>query len=464
MEDLAELAIEKAMGAGAQFADLRIEESTSTSILIMDGKTKTMSSSSEEGIGIRAFFKGAWGFSSTNLLTKSSVRDAAVAAAKMAKSAQKRAKAEFELEDRAAVVANERYPCKESPIDVPSEEKLSLALLLDRTMREHHESISSTSVRYDDEVVDRLVANSFCTRVRTHEVWTLAACSAWASSEGVIQRGHSSIGSIGGYELMRTDAATGIAVESAAQAVRLLDSVPAPAGKFTVVLDNKMTGIMAHEAFGHACEADGVLAGASVLEGRLGAKVAHESVSLCDDPTIEKSFGYFGYDWEGTKARRRTLIEAGRLKGFLHNLETSSRMKAQPNGCARAQAYSSPPIIRMSNTFVAPGGMSKEELIEEVDHGILIMGSQYGYVEPAKGQFMFKGDEAYEIARGELGQRYRDVSISGVILEVLQNVIAVADDFILTDPGYCGKSGQEARVSDGGPHICISNMVVGGLV
>lgn len=463
MEDLAELAIDKALVAGAEFVDLRIEESTGTNIVIMDGKTKTVSSASEAGIGIRAFVRGAWGFSTTNLLTRSSVKGAATAAVRMARAAQRRAKLEFELRPVAPVRADERYPCRESPTDVRPEDKLSFVLSLDRAMREHDQRISSTNVRYDDRVIQRLVANSLGTLVRTSEVWTMAACSAWARSEGVVQRGHSSIGSVGGYELMRQDRSASIGLESAEQAVRLLDSKPAPAGKFTVILDHKMTGMMAHEAFGHACEADGVLAGASVLEDKMNKKVARESVSLYDDPTIEGTFGFFGYDWEGVKARRHALIEKGYLRGLLNNIETSSRMKTVPNGAARAQAYNSPPIIRMSNTFIGPGELTREELFEEVDHGLLIKGSQYGYVEPAKGQFMFKGDEAYEITRGEIGQRYRDASISGVILEVLNNVVAVADDFVLTDPGYCGKSGQEARTTDGGPHICLSNMVVGGL-
>jgi TldD protein len=117
----------------------------------------------------------------------------------------------------------------------------------------------------------------------------------------------------------------------------------------------------------------------------------------------------------------------------------------------------------MSNTYIGPGELKKDELMEGVKHGLLIQGSQYGYVEPAKGQFMFKCDEAYEIKNGELGQRYRDASLSGVILEVLHSIKGVADDFILTDPGYCGKGGQVARTTDGGPHICVSDMVIGGL-
>jgi TldD protein len=117
----------------------------------------------------------------------------------------------------------------------------------------------------------------------------------------------------------------------------------------------------------------------------------------------------------------------------------------------------------MSNTYIAPGDWTKDELFEELPHGLLLKGGQYGYVEPAKGQFMFKCDEGYEVKRGEVGQLYRDVSLSGVILEVLNNVKAVADDFILTDPGYCGKGGQSARTTDGGPHVCITDVVVGGL-
>jgi TldD protein len=200
-----------------------------------------------------------------------------------------------------------------------------------------------------------------------------------------------------------------------------------------------------------------------VLEGKIGRKVANEGVTLIDDPTIKNTFGYFSIDWEGVKAKKHVLIENGVLKGWMHNLESSSRLDVEPNGSARAQAYSNTPIIRMSNTYIEGGDWKKDELFEGIKHGMLIQGSQYGYVEPAKGQFMFKGDEAYEIKNGEIGQRHRDASISGMIMDVLQNVEGIGNDFMLGDPGYCGKSGQSARTTDGGPHMRVANMVVGGL-
>jgi TldD protein len=463
VEDLAKQAIDHAQKLGAEFADVRMESAAGIIIVVMDGKTKTLNVSRESGCGIRAFSGGAWGFATTNILTQASVKAAAASAAKMARAARAKAKVKFEISGVKAVRAREEYRTKERAADVPTEEKLAFAMSQDKVMRDMDKRITSTNTRYEDFEAERVVANSFGTLTVTVERWLIGTCLAWAKSDGIVQRGHANSGSVGGYELMRNEVSQNLGKTAAEQAIRLLDSTPPPAGKFTVILDNKMTGMLAHEAFGHACEADGILAGASVLEGKVGEMVGAEGVSMVDDPTVKNTFGYFSYDWEGVKARKHVLIENGELKGYLHNLESGSRMGLGSNGAARSQAYNSPPIIRMSNTYIGPGDWKKEELFEGLKYGLLIQGSQYGYVEPAKGQFMFKCDEAYEIRDGEAGQRFRDASISGVILEVLKKVDALADDFVLTDPGYCGKSGQEARTTDGGPHVRVKDMVVGGM-
>ncbi|MEW5747308.1 MAG: TldD/PmbA family protein [Candidatus Thermoplasmatota archaeon] len=463
MEELASKTIEHAVGQGAEFADLRLESYRGTNIVVMDGRTKTVSAALPSGCGIRAFIGGAWGFAVTNDISLQALASAAESAVKMAKVAQDRAKVKFRMAEVKPERAVDAYRCAERPSDVSTEEKVAFASSIDRSMRSADPRIVSTNARYDDFEGERVVANSFGTLVRTSETWTMAACSAWAKSEGVVQRGHASVGSVGGYELMRRDEATSIGGRAAAQALRLLDSKPAPAGKSVCILDNRMTGLLAHEAMGHACEADAILAGGSVLEGRIGQRVAVPEVTLVDDPTIESTFGHFVHDWEGVRARRHVLIDGGVLGEYLHSLESSSRMGLEPNGASRAHTYGSPPLIRMSNTFIAAGDWGKDELIEDTREGLLFQGSQYGYVEPSKGQFMFKCDEAYEIRRGELGQRYRDASLSGVILEVLNSVTGVADDFLLGDPGYCGKNYQDARTTDGGPHMRVADVVVGGL-
>ena len=463
MEDVAELAVERLMGGGAEFADVRVESFSGTIIVVMDGRTKTITSRIEKGCGVRAFIDGGWGFAVCNGLEPSKVKDAADAAVKLANVSREKAKVKFKIEEASTERAKDDYPCRTPPSSVSVEEKLDLAMSHDRAMKSVDERVVSTNTRYEDFEGHRVVANSFGSMVRTREWWTLASCNAWARSEGVLQRGHDVVGNVGGYEVVRTETASMIGVKAAEQAVRLLDSKPVPAGRFTCVLDNKMTGLLAHEALGHACEADAVLAGASVLEGLEGKKVASEIVTLIDDPTVSNTFGYFAYDWEGVKSSKHTLIDRGVLAGLMNNLEASSRMGSTPNGASRAETYSAPPIIRMSNTYIAAGDRTKDELISEVKDGILIQGAQYGYVDPAKGQFMFKCAEAYRIEEGEVGQRYRDAILSGLVLEALHGVTGVANDFVLTDAGYCGKAGQDARTTDGGPHIRIENVLVGGL-
>lgn len=451
------------MSLGAEFADLRMETVSGINIVVMDGKTKTVASRIEKGCGIRSFWGGGWGFAVCNGLEASDVLRTAEISVKLAKVSKEKATLNFEIASSPSVQSKSEYRCKVAPSTVSTDDKLSFVLGLDKSMGAHDARIVSRSARYDDFEGERIVANSFGSKVRTNETWTLTACSAWGKSDGVVQRGHEAVGNIGGYELVSSEAAENCGEAAAAMAIRLLDSKPVPAGKFTCVLDNRMTGLLAHEAFGHACEADAILSGSSVLEGLEGKTVANESVTLIDDPTIPDTFGHFPFDWEGVRSTKHVLIDKGVLSEFMHNLETSSRMHVPPNGAARADSYSSPPIIRMSNTYIEPGDMKRDELIDDLREGFLIKGAQYGYVEPAKGQFMFKCDEAYEIKNGTVGQRYRDAILTGVILDVLKDVTGIADDFELVDPGYCGKSGQEARTTDGGPHIRVDNVVVGGL-
>ena len=106
--------------------------------------------------------------------------------------------------------------------------------------------------------------------------------------------------------------------------------------------------------------------------------------------------------------------------------------------------------------------MSFEEILEDIDYGLYLAGSQYGYVECQKGQFTCKVEEAWLIERGELTEHLRDVAISGLTLEALKNISAVGKDFKMDMPGRCGKSGQGMYVDAGAPHFRIDGVVVGG--
>jgi TldD protein len=148
------------------------------------------------------------------------------------------------------------------------------------------------------------------------------------------------------------------------------------------------------------------------------------------------------------------------LEDYILNRETAHKLGMKSNGGARAESFTARPLVRMSNTYIETGDHSFEELLEGIDHGIYAKGTRGGQVDTAKGSFQFSAQEAYLIEKGKITTPLRDVSLSGMTLQTLNNIDAVGNDFALGDPGYCGK-GQLVPVGDGGPHIRIREAVVG---
>jgi DNA-binding CsgD family transcriptional regulator len=159
---------------------------------------------------------------------------------------------------------------------------------------------------------------------------------------------------------------------------------------------------------GHNAEADHIVAGTSIIAGKLGEKIASDLVTIIDDATISGKWGTYSYDSEGTPAARRIIIENGVLKGYMHSLETAAKLGMAPNGSARAQDYHSRPIVRMSNTFIQPGNLSFEDLIKDIGLGVYLKGGEYGYVFSERGQYTCHAGEAVMIRNGQLAESLRD--------------------------------------------------------
>ena len=283
-----------------------------------------------------------------------------------------------------------------------------------------------------------------------------------ASDGKTLQKGSGRVGEPVGFELIERTGPDEFAGKAARTALSLLSASTPPAGKFPVIFHPSVTGLLTHEAIGHNAEADHVLSGSSIIEGKLGDKIASDLVTIIDDSTIPGKWGSFEYDSEGIPGARRVIIENGVLKGYMHSLESAAKMGVSPNGSARAQDYSNRPIIRMSNTFIEPGTSTFEDLLSGIDLGVYLMGGEYGYVFCERGQYTCHAGEAYMIRNGELAEPLRDVSVAGMTLETLLNIDAVCSDFEMKMPGMCGKNGQGMYVDNGGPHIRVKELVVGG--
>jgi TldD protein len=279
---------------------------------------------------------------------------------------------------------------------------------------------------------------------------------AVASRNGNVQMGYEREHSIHGFNLRHQEETGRKAAETA---VSLLDAGAAKGGKMRVVLDPELAGVFAHEAVGHASEGDLILEGNSVLKGRIGEHIGNETLTIVDDPGICE-FGFDPVDAEGVAVARTEIIRRGVVNSFLHNRESLAAIGNGVAGHARAMP-GEPPLVRMSNTFIENGDSTKEEIFSECKNGIFLAGSRGGQVDPGRGIFQFNAEYGYLVENGECTKMVRDVSLSGEILTTLHQIVLCGNDRKMS-PGYCGKGGQSVPVSDGAPHILLTDAVVGG--
>ncbi len=446
-------AISLGLDGGADFIEVREERTHMTMIRMIDGVVRELTRGREFRISVRALYRGGWGFGIAN--SPDEVENAVSDAVKLAKLSSRWAEP-IEVDwpsFKGSYEVKGRKPAWQAPV----EEKIRIVEEQDRLARSV-EKVTNRNIIMGDTLRETRVINSLGTDVRQTLPRVRLAAYIFAHEAGVTESAFESRGGIGGLEVIE---GTEIAEEAARRAVEALSAKPAPPGPHPAILDPKLAGVFIHEAFGHAAEGDAVVNNESILAGKLGERVGSEVVSVVDDPTIEGLYGFYRYDDEGTESRRKYIVRDGLLSGYMTNLETASKLGLEPTGNARSMDYSKPPIVRMSNTFIDRGDWTFEEMVSDMKQGIYAFGSLYGYTDPAKGQFMFKAEGGWLIENGELKQRLREVAITGMTLEVLNNMDAVGKD-LSHDPGMCGKMGQWVPVTTGAPHVRVSNLVFGG--
>ena len=453
---LAGLASE-ALARGASFADIRVEATRIYGIVLRDGVGET-SAGSDVGAAIRVFYHGFMGFASTSRLSRDAIRAAFEKAFSMARAASLSG-AEPLVDPvtlkplEAAIV----WPQQRRLEDVGFEEKLRDLREADKVLASKP-FVKSRSLRYAERMEYRLYVSSEPRVVEEKRQLALVVGNAYGSEAGVVGSAHDSLGTIKGYTLWDKEEPAGFALRILERLEKQLKAKTPRAGVFPVVLGPEAVGVFVHEAFGHLAEAD-LVAGGSVLQGKRGEVVASPLVSIVDDPGIDDGFGTYAYDDEGVRASRAVIVEKGVHRQIMTDRVYARLLEAEPTGNARAESYRVKPLVRMRNTVMLPGDASVEELFEGIEYGYYIVSTMGGQTN-IDGSFQVGVEEAYEIVNGRVGEPVRNLGIAGNTLDTLKNIDMVAKDFQIFY-GMCGK-GQAVYVSDGGPHVRVKAMTVGG--
>ncbi|MBQ7195175.1 MAG: TldD/PmbA family protein [Bacteroidales bacterium] len=233
-------------------------------------------------------------------------------------------------------------------------------------------------------------------------------------------------------------------------------------GRMSVVMGAGASGILLHEAMGHAFEADFNRKGQSIFSGRIGQRVCPEGITIVDDGTIPLNRGAIRYDDELTPGQRTAMVENGILTSYLHDRISARFYGVAPTGNGRRESFRYNPIPRMRATYMESGQAAPDDIIASVRKGIYVDQFSNGQVKIGEGDFTFYVKSGFLIENGRLTMPVKDINVIGNGPEALADIRAVGNDLRIDDSTWtCGKE-QSVPVSCGIPTVLVGNLTVGG--
>lgn len=460
-EDLALFAIEQAAKMGSEYADARLETHYNELITVANGKIERGIINRKRGIGVRTLVNGAWGFQSTTDLTKKGIKKAVEIAFKVAKASSNHVPTPVELAPTKAYKRAYKTKVKTDIEDLAFEDKMKEMVAWEKALHVSKKVVRGL-VDYTGLKISKLFVNTEGANIKFNNMLVWAELKADAKQRNLIQSYTKTVGHSGGYEIFTKTEMEEVAAEVGRKAESLLNAKPAKNVKnATVVLDPNYVALLVHEIVGHPSEADRVLgreaawAGTTWWAGRIGETIGSEYVTVYDDPTIPGTLGFYKFDDEGVKAKRKVLIEKGVLKGHMHSRETAAIFGVEPNAGMRAITFEYIPLIRMSNTFFAEGDWKFEELLQETKRGYLVSCMRHPSIDDQRFNWTISAQEAYEIKNGEITTHLRDIALTSTAPKFFKSVDAATNKVTIEPLPGCGKGDpmQGLYVGNGGPYL-----------
>ncbi len=446
-----------ALETNADFAEVFIEDKFQTDISMLSSNVEKVDSSKVFGVGVRV----ARGYHSVYGYTNSSLEDDLVKlASDLAQSFEGEIlNIKFELEE---MKVGNAHKIKILPSEVSIEEKVDLIKRANKAARDYDKEITQVGIRYTDYVQNIWLANTEGTYVQDTRVRTRLGINAIGANEVTKQSGFNGPGGHYGFEFYSDIInVEGAAKEASRVAITMLHADECPSGKMPVVIDNGFGGVIFHEACGHSLEATSVAKGASVFSGKKGEKIASELVTAIDDGTISNAWGSATYDDEGNLQKRRVLIKDGILNSYMIDKLNAKRMNDECTNSGRRESYRFAPTSRMTNTYIANGESTFEEIIAATKFGLYAKKMGGGSVNPPTGDFNFSVGEGYMIRDGKIAEPVRGATLVGTGSEALLKVDMVANN-LLSAQGMCGSLSGSIPTDVGQPTIRVSEITVGG--
>jgi TldD protein len=456
MQDWGNWALDTSKRRGATYADARVMDIRQREISTKNAEVGTILETETLGIGIRVIANGAWGFASTDRLTREGVQACAAQAVSIAKASSLAKRKNVSLAPEAAYVDTWQNPFLKDPFKIPVERQIGLLLAADQEMR-RVKGVTIAEGMMSFKRIDQLFVSSIGSEIHQLKMHSGAGIVATTFAESEIQKRSypNSFGgqhSLEGYELVESLDLVGNAERTAEEAVELHSALQCPERATTIILGSSQLGLQIHESVGHPIELDRVLgqeanfAGMSFLttEKLHRLKYGSDIVNIVADARLEhgSGLGTFAYDDEGVPAQCIPIITNGLFTGYLSNRELASAIEEKrSNGTMRTESWNRLPMVRMTNISINPGEWKYDDLIADTDDAILMETNRSWSIDDRRYQFQFSTEIGWEIKGGKKGRMIKNPSYSGITTEFWNSCDAICsrEHWTLWGTPNCGK-------------------------
>lgn len=446
-----------ALKSGGDYSELFFDDTNSKNIILEDGKVTKASTSNVYGCGIRILKKDKCVYGYTNDISYSNLL-------KLANTLKDSftGKQEREVKTLTTVKSKGKNKPKLPFESVAIQEQIDLLKKAYQEAKDYDPRIGKVDVRYNFNTQNVTIYNSDGKIVKDSRTRGRCYIIAIAFKPGSMQTGGRGPGAQKGFEFFKEEIdLMEIARDAARTAITMLDAEECPSGQMPVIIDNGFGGVIFHEACGHGLEASSVSKNLSVFSGKKGQKVASSIVNAYDDGTIDGAWGSGNFDDEGNKTRRNQLIKNGVLTSYLVDNFNGRAMNEKGNGACRRESYKYQPTSRMSNTFIANGKSTKEEIFAATKFGLYAAKLGGGSVNPATGDFNFAVNEGYLVENGKITKPVKGATLIGNGASILFNIDMIANN-LEREQGMCGASSGSIPADVGQPTIRVKSILVGG--
>ncbi|MDR2847654.1 MAG: TldD/PmbA family protein [Bacteroidales bacterium] len=447
-----------ALEKGADYADLYFEHTFKNYVSLQDGAVNRASSDIDFGVGVRVVVGSQTGYAYAEDVTLEQMLKAAHTASRIASSSAVATVARVqELK-----FAN-HYPILQSWEDVSVKDKAPYVQKLNDRCFALNSRIIKVMVSQSDTTSYVLFCNSEGALCCDYKPMVTLGAYAIMEDKGKTENYYSARSYRQGVEFMTDDVVETIARQAVEGAARMFTAVKPKGGELPVVMAAGGSGILLHEAIGHAFEADFNRKNVSIFSDLLGKKICDEHINVVDDGTITGNRGSINFDDEGIASQKTCIVANGVLNSYLHDRISAAHYGVSPTGNGRRESFRFAPMPRMRCTFMENGNTSEEEIIASVKNGIYADTFTNGQVQIGAGDFTFFVKSGYLIENGKLTQPVKDVNIIGNGPKALADITMVGNNLKIDDSTWtCGKNGQSMPVTQGLPSVLVKKLTVGG--